>query len=113
MFIPSVFYKRAVGEVGPGYGDRSRGVEGARRWADDAILVNPIHPGAILETGLVRHVEMTPELQARIDSTEWKTVGQGAATSVFVASSGARSLPGYLHREHHPLRARACSHAHR
>ncbi|WP_433519159.1 SDR family NAD(P)-dependent oxidoreductase [Nonomuraea sp. CA-143628] len=62
-------------------------VEGARRWAGDAILVNAIHPGAILETGLVRHVEMTPELQARIDSTEWKTVGQGAATSVFVASS--------------------------
>lgn len=35
----------------------------------------------------MRHIEITPEFQKLIDSTEWKTVPQGAATLVFVAAS--------------------------
>lgn len=62
-------------------------VEAAKRWAGDGISVNAIHPGAIYETGLLRHVEMTPEMQAIVDQTEFKTVEQGAATQVFVATS--------------------------
>lgn len=62
-------------------------VEGAKRWAADDIAVNAVHPGAIFETGLLRHVEITPEFQQLIDRTEWKNVEQGAATSVFVAAS--------------------------
>jgi len=62
-------------------------IEAAKRWAGDGIAVNAIHPGAIYETGLLRHVEITPELQERIDSTEWKTLEQGAATQVLVAAS--------------------------
>jgi NAD(P)-dependent dehydrogenase (short-subunit alcohol dehydrogenase family) len=62
-------------------------VEGAKRWADDGILVNAIHPGAIFETGLLRHVEMTPEMKERVANTEWKTIEQGAATAILLAAS--------------------------
>ncbi|AXH01012.1 SDR family NAD(P)-dependent oxidoreductase (plasmid) [Deinococcus wulumuqiensis] len=62
-------------------------VEAAQQWKGDGILVNAIHPGAIYETGLLRHVEMTPEMQALVDQTPWKTVEQGAATQVFAAAS--------------------------
>lgn len=46
-----------------------------------------MHPGAVYETGLLRHVEVTPQMQETITATEWKTVEQGAATAVFVAAS--------------------------
>ncbi len=61
--------------------------EAAKRWADDGIAVFAIHPGAIFETGLLRHVEMTPELKERVDNIEWKTPEQGAATQVLAAAS--------------------------
>jgi NAD(P)-dependent dehydrogenase (short-subunit alcohol dehydrogenase family) len=61
--------------------------EGARRWVGDKIAVNAIEPGAIYETGLLRHVEITPEFQKIVDATPWKTVEQGAATQVLVAAS--------------------------
>jgi NAD(P)-dependent dehydrogenase (short-subunit alcohol dehydrogenase family) len=61
-------------------------VEAARRWADDGIVANALHPGGI-HTGLQRHQEATPEIQAIFDSYPWKTVEQGAATSVLLAAS--------------------------
>jgi NAD(P)-dependent dehydrogenase (short-subunit alcohol dehydrogenase family) len=63
-------------------------VEAARRWADDGITANAVHPGAILETGLSRH--MPARLLGGVAATNkqaFKTVGQGAATSIVVATS--------------------------
>jgi NAD(P)-dependent dehydrogenase (short-subunit alcohol dehydrogenase family) len=62
-------------------------VGAAARWAGDGIVVNAIHPGAIYDTGLLRHVEITPEFQQTVDATPWKTVEQGAATQVLAAAS--------------------------
>jgi NAD(P)-dependent dehydrogenase (short-subunit alcohol dehydrogenase family) len=67
-------------------------VEAARRWADDGITANAVHPGAILETNLSRH--MPPEILQAIGASNqqaFKTVGQGAATSVVVATASALS----------------------
>lgn len=63
-------------------------VEAARRWADDGIVANAVHPGPILETGLARHID--PELlKSLVDSGAYtfKTTEQGAATSVLAAAS--------------------------
>ncbi len=63
-------------------------VEAARRWAGDGISVNAVHPGAIAATNLARHVD--PEVLAGIRATApypYKTIEQGAATSVLVATS--------------------------
>jgi NAD(P)-dependent dehydrogenase (short-subunit alcohol dehydrogenase family) len=60
-------------------------VEGARRWAADGITVNALHPGAIV-TNLLRHLpeeDLDPSRGLRFP----KNVEQGAATSVFVATS--------------------------
>ncbi|MCU1474470.1 SDR family NAD(P)-dependent oxidoreductase [Amnibacterium sp.] len=67
-------------------------VEAARRWAADGITANAVHPGAILDTGLSRH--MPPQTLTGIQATNtqsFKTVGQGAATSIVVATSPALS----------------------
>jgi NAD(P)-dependent dehydrogenase (short-subunit alcohol dehydrogenase family) len=71
-------------------------VEAHRRWSTDGITANAVHPGAIFNTNLSRH--MTPEELERI----WggirerhataagpgiKTREHGAATSVLVATS--------------------------
>jgi NAD(P)-dependent dehydrogenase (short-subunit alcohol dehydrogenase family) len=65
-------------------------VETARRWADDGITVNALHPGGI-RTNLQRHVteEDIQRLRAaaRVPATQWKTPEQGAATSVLLAAS--------------------------
>ena len=63
-------------------------VEAARRWADDGILANALHPGAIADSNLTRHY--APGVLDEIRRTgryTWKTLEQGAATSVFVAAS--------------------------
>jgi NAD(P)-dependent dehydrogenase (short-subunit alcohol dehydrogenase family) len=66
------------------------GVEATRRWATDGITVNALMPGAI-RTNLQRHV--TDEDLERMRTLTggggpaWKTTEQGAATSVFVATS--------------------------
>ncbi|WP_181806802.1 SDR family NAD(P)-dependent oxidoreductase [Streptomyces shenzhenensis] len=56
-------------------------VEAQRRWSDDGITANALHPGAIA-TNLQRHIGglRTPEPYR-------KTVEQGAATTVFLAAS--------------------------
>ncbi len=56
------------------------------RWRDDGITANAVHPGPIL-TPLTRHLsdEYLGQLKARI--AHFKSPQQGAATSVFVATS--------------------------
>ncbi|MCA1223838.1 SDR family NAD(P)-dependent oxidoreductase [Streptomyces sp. 8L] len=56
-------------------------VEATRRWADDGILANAVHPGAIA-TNLQQH---TGGLRTPVGRR--KTVEQGAATSVLAAAS--------------------------
>jgi len=67
-------------------------VEAGRRWAAEGITANAVHPGVILETGLSRHMpaEALSNVLATNNTTfqtTFKTVGQGAATSVVVATS--------------------------
>jgi NAD(P)-dependent dehydrogenase (short-subunit alcohol dehydrogenase family) len=63
-------------------------VEASRRWADDGIVANAVHPGPILDTGLARHMDQEL-LKGLVDSGAYtfKTTGQGAATSVLAAAS--------------------------
>ncbi|WP_216905713.1 SDR family NAD(P)-dependent oxidoreductase [Nocardia noduli] len=66
-------------------------VEAARRWATDAITVNALNPGRITATNLARHIGDIASAPASFDPTStdvsWKTVEQGAATSVLLAAS--------------------------
>ncbi|MEV8562986.1 SDR family NAD(P)-dependent oxidoreductase [Streptomyces sp. NPDC051917] len=62
-------------------------VDATRRWADDGITANALHPGGIW-TNLVRYLPENVRESLRTDPTaEYKTAEQGAATSVFVATS--------------------------
>jgi len=74
-------------------------VEATNRWAADGIAANAVHPGVILGTNLSRY--MDPEQFAQLRAAEaagelgsiqgapfrFKTIPQGAATSVLVATS--------------------------
>jgi NAD(P)-dependent dehydrogenase (short-subunit alcohol dehydrogenase family) len=63
-------------------------VEATQRWAADGITANAVHPGAIAETNLSRH--MNPDELSALrasGSFRYKTTEQGAATSVLVAAS--------------------------
>jgi NAD(P)-dependent dehydrogenase (short-subunit alcohol dehydrogenase family) len=63
-------------------------VEATRRWAGDGITANAVHPGAIAETNLSRHMNAEELATLRESGTfRFKTIGQGAATSVLVATS--------------------------
>jgi NAD(P)-dependent dehydrogenase (short-subunit alcohol dehydrogenase family) len=59
-------------------------VEAGRRWADDGITANAVHPGAIGETNLYRHM---PAALGAVSAATMKTTAQGAATSVYVATA--------------------------
>ncbi len=63
-------------------------VDATRRWAEDGITVNAVHPGAIIATNLARHYD-PDELRKLVDSGTYtfKTPEQGAATSVLLAAS--------------------------
>jgi len=61
-------------------------VAATSRWAGEGITANAVHPGAIAQTNLSRH--MDPEALAALRaSLTFKTIEQGAATSVLVATS--------------------------
>jgi NAD(P)-dependent dehydrogenase (short-subunit alcohol dehydrogenase family) len=63
-------------------------VEATRRWEQDGITANAVHPGAIPATSLSRHMDL--EKLARLVTSggrSFKTIQQGAATSVLVATS--------------------------
>jgi NAD(P)-dependent dehydrogenase (short-subunit alcohol dehydrogenase family) len=63
-------------------------VAAARRWADAGIEVNALHPGAIADSRLARHVDPAVLDQLRTSGRyTFKTLAQGAATSVYVATS--------------------------
>ena len=63
-------------------------VEATRRWSGDGITANAVLPGAILDTNLARHMPRE-QLDALLKSRPYKlkTIEQGAATSVLVATS--------------------------
>jgi NAD(P)-dependent dehydrogenase (short-subunit alcohol dehydrogenase family) len=63
-------------------------VEATRRWAGEGITANAVHPGAIVDTNLTRHYE--PEVLEKLVNSgtyTFKTIEQGAATSVLVATT--------------------------
>jgi len=63
-------------------------VEATRRWADDGIRANAVHPGAIEATNLSRYLD--PEYLEQLRASgmyRCKTAEQGVATSVLVATS--------------------------
>lgn len=63
-------------------------VEATRRWVGDGITANAVHPGAIAETNLSRHMNPNDLAALRASgSFRYKTIQQGAATSVLVATS--------------------------
>ena len=63
-------------------------VEATRRWGADGITANAVHPGAIAETNLSRHMNAEELATLRESGTfRFKTVAQGAATSVLVATT--------------------------
>jgi NAD(P)-dependent dehydrogenase (short-subunit alcohol dehydrogenase family) len=63
-------------------------VAGARHWGGDGIEVNALHPGAIADSNLSRYYD--PAVLDALRSSgryTYKTLAQGAATSVYVATS--------------------------
>ncbi|EFH86998.1 SDR family NAD(P)-dependent oxidoreductase [Ktedonobacter racemifer] len=60
-------------------------VEATRRWAADGITANALMPGGI-RTNLLRY-QTGPAYQKLVESYPWKTVEQGASTSVLLATS--------------------------
>jgi NAD(P)-dependent dehydrogenase (short-subunit alcohol dehydrogenase family) len=63
-------------------------VAAARLWADDGIEVNALHPGAIADSNLARHYDQAVLAELRASGRyTFKTLQQGAATSVYVATS--------------------------
>jgi NAD(P)-dependent dehydrogenase (short-subunit alcohol dehydrogenase family) len=72
-------------------------VEATRRWVSDGITANAVHPGTIATTNLLRQLD--PDVLAHLRSSapyaetfdasrmRYKTNEQGAATSVFVATT--------------------------
>jgi NAD(P)-dependent dehydrogenase (short-subunit alcohol dehydrogenase family) len=63
-------------------------VEATHRWRDEGITANAVHPGAIATTNLSRYLDPDYLEQLRASGTyRYKTVEQGAATSVLVATS--------------------------
>jgi NAD(P)-dependent dehydrogenase (short-subunit alcohol dehydrogenase family) len=76
-------------------------VEATRRWVSDGIITNAVNPGGVA-TGLQRN--FTPEQKASLDAAEaagvftYKTVEQGAATSIVAAVA-----PEFAHTGGHYL----------
>jgi NAD(P)-dependent dehydrogenase (short-subunit alcohol dehydrogenase family) len=63
-------------------------VEATRRWSGDGITANAVHPGAIADTNLSRHLDSKYLADLHASGVyKYKTIEQGAATSVLVATS--------------------------
>jgi NAD(P)-dependent dehydrogenase (short-subunit alcohol dehydrogenase family) len=66
-------------------------VEAAKRWSPDGITVNALNPGRIVSTNLSRYTGDVANSPAAFEpnstGVSWKTVEQGAATSVLLAAS--------------------------
>lgn len=65
-------------------------VEANRRWSGDGITVNALTPGRI-HTNLLRYLDEQPPVPSAFEADNpeisWKSVEQGAATSVLLAAS--------------------------
>lgn len=72
-------------------------VEATRRWAADGVVANTVNPGGVV-TGLQRHFTATQ--RASLEAAEaagvfaWKSVGQGAATTLVAAVHPAFARTG-------------------
>jgi NAD(P)-dependent dehydrogenase (short-subunit alcohol dehydrogenase family) len=92
VYLDDINFNRRDYDPWLGYGQSKTAnvlfaVEATRRWADDGITTNALHPGRIW-TNLVRYLTDDVRESFRTDPTaEYKTPEQGAATSVFVATS--------------------------
>jgi NAD(P)-dependent dehydrogenase (short-subunit alcohol dehydrogenase family) len=81
-------------------------VEASKRWAPDHIAVNALNPGRITGTNLSRYISNSTSAPASFEpnstTVSWKTVEQGAATSVLLAASplvdGVRVVAGHRRR---------------
>jgi NAD(P)-dependent dehydrogenase (short-subunit alcohol dehydrogenase family) len=99
-------YDRRPYDPGEAYGQSKTAnvmfaVEATRRWAREGVYANAVHPGAILESNLARHID--PEVLAQLRSSgryRYKSLEQGAATSVLVATSPQLDGVGGLYFEH-------------
>jgi NAD(P)-dependent dehydrogenase (short-subunit alcohol dehydrogenase family) len=93
VVLDDLGYERRSYDPGEAYGQSKTAnvlfaVEATRRWASDGIFANAVHPGAILESNLSRHLD--PQVLEQLRSSgryRYKTLAQGAATSVLVATS--------------------------
>jgi NAD(P)-dependent dehydrogenase (short-subunit alcohol dehydrogenase family) len=66
-------------------------IEASRLWATDGIAVNALNPGRIVDTNLSRYTASPAVAPASFEpnstAVSWKTIEQGAATSVLLAAS--------------------------
>lgn len=93
IVFDDIHFERRPYEAWSAYGQSKTGnvlfaVEAGKRWADDGISANALMPGGI-RTNLQRHQmeNITPEIQEIFDNYPWKTLQEGAATSVLLAAS--------------------------
>jgi NAD(P)-dependent dehydrogenase (short-subunit alcohol dehydrogenase family) len=93
IVFDDIHFERRPYEPWQAYGQSKTGnvlmaVEAGKRWAADGITANALMPGGI-RTNLQRHQleNITPEIQEVFESYNWKTLEQGAATSVLLAAS--------------------------
>jgi NAD(P)-dependent dehydrogenase (short-subunit alcohol dehydrogenase family) len=107
VVFDDVNFARRPYDLGLAYGQSKTAnvlfaVEATRRWRSDGITANAVHPGTIAATNLSQHLDRdvsaalaasAPYAQTYDESkVRFKTIEQGAATSVFVATS--RQLDG-------------------
>ncbi|WP_294567772.1 SDR family NAD(P)-dependent oxidoreductase [uncultured Arthrobacter sp.] len=95
VVFDDLFFKRRPYDPGQAYGQSKTAnvlfaVEASRRWAADGITVNAVMPGGIW-TNLQRHwapgAKAAAQAAAAASGLLVKTPAQGAATSVFAATS--------------------------
>lgn len=102
-----LFFERRPYDPGQAYGQSKTAnilfaVDATRRWADDGVIANAVMPGGIW-TNLQRHwdpaVLAAVKAQTLASSFIGKTPEQGAATSVFAATSPLLDGVGGLYLE--------------
>ncbi|MCW2598874.1 MAG: family NAD(P)-dependent oxidoreductase [Frankiales bacterium] len=94
VHLDDLFFARRDYEPWSAYGQSKTAnilfaVEATRRWTGDGITANSLHPGAIM-TNLARHLSPEALAEARARSggaAQFKSVEQGAATSVLLGTS--------------------------
>ena len=73
-------------------------VDATRRWAGDGIFANAVNPGGVAGTGLNRNASQKQKdylIEAEAAGVfKWKTIGQGAATTLVAAIDPAFSNTG-------------------